>query len=54
MNHIEEMLKLLPILESAMTGGVITEIEAIIGQVTGIFGDLKAAKASEAPTAAAE
>ena len=51
MNHIAELFKILPILESAMSGGLIGDIESIISQIEQIIADLKALNAHAAPVA---
>ena len=47
MNHIEELLKLLPLLESALNGGTLGALETTIGQLVGIYNEFKQAKVKE-------
>jgi len=50
MNLIEEMLKLLPVIETALTGGVLEDIEAAVTGLTSLFESLKATTTAAAAT----
>ena len=47
MNHVEELLKLLPSIEAALNGGTLGALETNISQLVGIYNEFKQAKVKE-------
>jgi hypothetical protein len=47
MNHIEQLLALLPQMEAALNGGTLGALEGTIGQLVSIYNEFKQAKVKE-------